>query len=138
MANSGSPKVKAHVHALRGTVDPRTAEAPVVAPIEGRPERPKTLRDAHARRMWNKKVDDFIARGQVVRGCEETLAAYCNILSEIAELTKRRVSVPAAMYNQQRMFAIELYDTPSAQTGKVQSGAPNRNPFTAHGRKPRA
>lgn len=98
--------------------------------------RPKTLRDAHARRMWDKKVDDFIARGQVVRGCEETLAAYCNILSEIAELTKRRVSVPAAMYNQQRMYAIELYDTPSAQTGKVQSGTPNRNPFTAHGRKP--
>lgn len=138
MASPGVPRVSAAAQSLRGTGRPDREREQVVAPIEGRPVRPKTLRDAHARKMWDKKVDDFIARGQVVRGCEETLAAYCNILSEIAELTKRRVSVPAAMYNQQRMYAIELYDTPSAQTGKVQSGQPVRNPFTAHGRKPGA
>ena len=138
MASPGVPRASAAALALRGTERPDRARDQVVQPLEGKIERPKTLRDAHARKMWEKKVADFLARGQVVRGCEETLAAYCNILSEIAELTKRRVSVPAAMYNQQRMYAIELYDTPSAQTGKVQPGEPRRNPFTALGRKPGA
>lgn len=78
---------------------------------------------------WARKIERYRERGQVVRGCEDTLRQYCELEAEIEKRRKKGVEIPVAMIREHRTYAAEFYDTPAAR--KISAADPKRavNPF---------
>lgn len=88
---------------------------------------------AGARKIWDRKVDRYAARGQVVAGCEDALKQYCELEAAIDSLRRRKVEVPVGMINAFRIFAGEFYDTPASQHQTLRPPTA-ANPFARNGR----
>ena len=95
--------------------------------------RPEWLNE-DAKEIWDAKVSKYIKRGQSVSGCEDALAQYCALESDlIAKFYKKDITPPMAMVNSIRIWANEFFDTPASQLVKP-SGSKTTNPFLKHGR----
>lgn len=134
MARPG-PKLKPpELVEASGTTKPCRARESVVQHIAGDAVRPAWV-VGRARKIWETKVETYLARGQSVKGCEEALAQYVSLEAALIEdYWKKKTAPPAAMLNTYKSFAIEFYDTPASQI-KPSGGNTPTNPFSRNGKR---
>ena len=116
---------------IRKTLQPVRRRGSVVPVLEGAPGPPPAWLTEPARRLWGEKVAVYGARGQIVKGCEPTLAQYVALEAEIIRRYENGDEVTAALLGTFRLYAGEFFDTPASQVGRVAAKAPE-NRFTVH------
>ena len=119
---------------ISGTNQPCRSREAVVSHIAGDPERPKWL-TGRARKIWDARVETYLARGQSVKGCEESLAQYASLEADlIDQYWRKKITPPTTMINSHRLYAHEFFDTPASQI-KPSGGNTPTNPFNRNGKR---
>ena len=131
MARSG-PKGNSNVLKLAvGERRPCREKKELFKQDEGEPVKPKWL-TGRAREIWFAKVERYRARGQNVKGSEDSLAEYCALEALlIADYWKKKVMPPASLINARRVYANEFFDTPASQLVQPSNNKPD-NRFLKH------
>jgi len=135
VTNRGRPRaLPESVKQARGTAQPCRARRPTVPSLDGDPIRPSWL-TARARAIWDEKTAIYAERHQPVRGCEGTLAQYCQLEAELERRWRKGIDIPIAMVTAHRLYAGEFYDT-SASRWQAPVGRTADNPFARNGTRP--
>lgn len=134
MARRGTKPKSAEVLEMRGTARGDREREAVVTHLGGEPVRPAWLK-GRARKIWDEKVERYLARGQSVKGCEDALAQYCSLEADlIDDYWRKKITPPVTMINAHRIYASEFFDTPSSQV-KPSGGNSPSNPFSRNGKR---
>lgn len=120
MAKRG-PKPKPHSERIasggarqnpeRGTVHILTATP---GPGYVRPVMPGGM-SAEAELLWNTRVETYERRGQMIAGCEEQLANYCEALVALNRFWQAKETPPGVLLTSVLKWGGEFYETSASQ-----------------------
>ena len=118
---------------VAGTDQPCRRRERIVRPLDGAPIKPMWLK-GRAAKLWDEKVTAYMARGQIVVGCESSLAQFCALEAMLIDQFTKKLTPPTSQINAYRSFAAEFFDTPAAQIGSAKQ--PKASKFASNIQKP--
>ncbi len=115
----------------RGTLSPHRARPAVVRSLPGTPRKLDNMGDMEST-LWDEVVEDSVARGVSLRGCERKLRAYVYALADMERRREAGDDVPSSLYMCIARLGSEFYEDPVSQRSKpgekVEGGAFAQDP----------